>query len=102
MSRSASTLHAEDDDYGQANTLINRVMDESQRERLVKKRRWRAQRYQTTRDPGHPLDQGPAGQVDRHQEPGGVVRTRAFDYWDNIDPKIGDRIELATNTFHAR
>jgi catalase len=35
MTRSAYTLHAEDDDYGQANTLINKVFDEAQRERLV-------------------------------------------------------------------
>ena len=31
----AYTLHAEDDDYGQANTLANQVMDDAGRDRLV-------------------------------------------------------------------
>jgi hypothetical protein len=35
MTRAAYTLHAEDDDYGQANTLLNEVYTEEQRERLV-------------------------------------------------------------------
>src|SRR5580693_9455176 len=35
MVRAAYTLHPEDDDFGQANTLINKVMDDAQRERLV-------------------------------------------------------------------
>ena len=35
MVRSAYTLHSEDDDYGQANTLVNQVMDDAQRDGLV-------------------------------------------------------------------
>ena len=35
MVRAAYTLHAEDDDYGQARTLINEVMDVPRRDRLV-------------------------------------------------------------------
>ena len=35
MVRAAYTLHAEDDDYGQPSTLINEVMDDAARDRLV-------------------------------------------------------------------
>ena len=35
MVRAAYTLHAEDDDFGQANTLITEVMDDAARDRLV-------------------------------------------------------------------
>ena len=35
MVRAAYTLHAEDDDVGQANTLVNEVMDDAARDRLV-------------------------------------------------------------------
>ena len=70
MVRAACTLHAEDDDFGQANTLVNNVMDNAERDRLV-------------------------GTVSallaglRRVE----VLQRAFDYWRNIDKPIGDRIE---------
>jgi catalase len=70
MARAAYTLHAEDDDYGQAHTLVNKVMDEAERERLVS---------------------NVAGALS------GIVsdeiRQRAFEYWKNIDKKIGERIE---------
>ena len=75
MVRAAYTLHPEDDDFGQANTLINDVMDDSQRERLVN---------------------NVAGALSRHQTRGGAAR--AFEYWRNIDQTIGDEIEAATNT----
>jgi catalase len=72
MIRSAYTLRAEDDDFGQANTMINKVLDDAQRERLVS---------------------NVAGAVS------GVVsddiRERAFQYWKNIDKEIGERIEAA-------
>jgi catalase len=75
MVRTAYTLRAEDDDYGQANTLINKVMDEAQRERLVS---------------------NVSGAI------GGIVsddiRERAFQYWKNIDKPIGDRIEQAVKS----
>lgn len=70
MVRSAYTLRPDDDDYSQANDLINKVMDEQARERLV------------NNVVGHLLN--------------GVshpVLERAFDYWKNIDASIGKRIE---------
>ncbi len=73
MVRAASTLHADDDDYGQANTLINRVMDGPARERLVE------------------TVSGAVSSI-RRQE----VLVRVFRYWRDIDQTIGDRIEAAT------
>jgi catalase len=35
MVRTAYTLRAEDDDWGQARTLVREVMDDAERERLV-------------------------------------------------------------------
>ena len=67
--RAAYTLHAEDDDYGQAGTLVRKVMDDQQRDRLV------------SNIVGH-LKAGVS-------EP---VLQRAFEYWRNVDKTIGDRI----------
>ncbi len=67
--RQPYTLHAEDDDVGQANTLINQVMDDAARQRLV------------DNVSGHLLN-----------GVGEPVLSRAFDYWRNIDKAIGDRI----------
>ncbi|MFB9133680.1 catalase [Vibrio olivae] len=70
MVRSAYTLRPDDDDYSQANDLINKVMDDSARDRLV------------SNVSGHLLN--------------GVtqpVLERAFEYWKNIDTVIGERIE---------
>ncbi|HEY7774703.1 MAG TPA: catalase [Marinagarivorans sp.] len=72
MVRQAYTLHKDDDDFGQANTLINEVMDEGARERLV------------NNVAGHLKD----GVSDE-------VLERAFIYWKNIDAPIGRRIEEA-------
>jgi catalase len=72
MVRAAYTLHAEDDDTGQPHTLINKVMDDAQRERLVNN------------------VAGAASGVERDE-----VRQRVFQYWRNIDKAIGDRIEAA-------
>jgi catalase len=66
---SAYTLHAEDDDFGQAGTLVRDVMDDAQRDRLV------------SNVAGH-LDEGVSE----------LVLERAFEYWRNIDKEIGDRI----------
>ncbi|WP_017430935.1 catalase [Vreelandella jeotgali] len=69
MVRAAYTLRRDDDDFGQANALVNQVMDEPARERLV------------NNVVGHLL--------------GGVtepVLERALDYWRNIDADIGERI----------
>ena len=70
MVRTAYTLRAEDDDWGQAGTLVRDVMSDAERERLV------------DNVVGH-LRAGVS-------EP---VLQRAFDYWRNIDADIGDRIE---------
>ena len=72
MVRAAYTLHAEDDDFGQANALINTVMDDASRERLVE------------------TVSGLLAGLRREE-----VRQRAFEYWRNIDKVIGDRIEAA-------
>jgi catalase len=72
MVRSAYTLHAEDDDYGQAGTMVRDVLNDEQRDRLV-------------------------GNVSGHLK-GGVsepILQRAFEYWRNVDKDIGDRIEQA-------
>ena len=70
--RAASTLHPEDDDFGQANTLVNRVMDDGARDRLVE------------------TVSGILAGLKRDE-----VLQRAFDYWRNIDKVVGDRIEAA-------
>ncbi|MBZ9557884.1 MULTISPECIES: catalase [unclassified Modicisalibacter] len=70
MVRAPYTLRQDDDDYGQAHDLINKVMDEAARDRLV------------DNVVGHVL-----GGV---KEP---VLSRVFEYWKNIDATIGRRIE---------
>jgi len=70
FTRSPYTLHKDDDDFSQANALINKVMNDAERDRLV------------------------ANVVGSLK--GGVsepVLERAFQYWRNIDKTIGDRIE---------
>jgi catalase len=70
--RTAYTLRAEDDDWGQAATLVRDVMDQAERERLV------------SNVAGH-LRKGVTEQV----------LDRAFEYWKNIDKETGDKIEAA-------
>jgi catalase len=70
--RHAYTLREADDDFGQARTLINHVMDDAQRERLV----------------GNVA--GHAGDVKSPE-----ILERVFQYWRNIDSEIGKRIEEA-------
>ncbi len=67
--RAPYTLHAEDDDYSQARALINQVMDDAARQRLV------------DNVVGHVLK--------GVEEP---VLSRVFEYWHNIDQAIGERI----------
>ncbi|PQM46155.1 Catalase [Mycobacterium talmoniae] len=70
MMRAAYTLRPDDDDWGQAHTLIREVMDDDQRERLVR---------------------NVVGHVSNGvREP---VLSRVFEYWRNIDPEIGQQIE---------
>jgi catalase len=68
--RAAYTLRKDDDDFSQPNALITKVMDDGARDRLV------------SNVVGH-LKDGVT-------EP---VLERAFEYWRNIDEKIGERIE---------
>lgn len=70
MMRAAASRHAEDDDWSQATTLICEVMDDEQRERLV-----------------HNVVLHVSNGV---KEP---VLSRVFDYWRNIDPDIGKKVE---------
>ena len=68
--RAAYTLHKDDDDFGQAGTLVRTVMDDAARTRLV------------ANAVGH-LKAGVSA----------PVLQRAFTYWRNIDKAIGDRIQ---------
>ncbi|MEV0295494.1 catalase [Nocardia sp. NPDC050710] len=70
MVRTAYTLRRDDDDWGQAGTMVREVLDDAARERLV------------SNIVGHLLD--------GVTEP---VLSRAFDYWRNVDKDLGDRIE---------
>jgi catalase len=67
--RSAYSKRKHDDDFGQAGTLVRKVMNDAQRDRLV------------SNVVGH-LAKGVT-------EP---VLVRAFEYWRNIDRRVGDRI----------
>ncbi|WP_067968570.1 catalase [Mycolicibacter icosiumassiliensis] len=70
MVREGYTLHPDDDDVGQARTLLRAVMDEAQRDRLVH----------------NVIGHVRAGV----REP---VLSRVFDYWCAIDREVGQRIE---------
>jgi catalase len=70
MVRAAYTLREDDDDWGQAGTLVRDVMDDAARDRLV------------SNVVGHLKD----GVSEK-------VLERSFEYWRNIDEKIGKRIE---------
>jgi catalase len=70
LGHSPYPLHAEDDDWGQAGTMVREVLDDAARERLV------------NNVVGHLLN--------AVTEP---VLQRAFEYWRNVDKGLGDRIE---------
>jgi catalase len=70
LMRSAYTLHAEDDDWGQAGTMVREVLDDAARDRLA------------SNIVGHLLD----GVSD-------PVLERAFEYWRNVDKNLGDKVE---------
>ncbi|WP_321892520.1 catalase [Paraburkholderia tropica] len=69
MVRSAYTLHAEDDDFGQPGDLVRKVFNDKQRELLVE------QVVASLNGVGSP------------------VRENVFTYWKNIDADVGRRIE---------
>jgi catalase len=79
MVRSAYVAHAEDDDFVQAGTLIREVLDDAARERFV------------SNVAGH-LSDGVSEKV----------LARAFEYWRNVDPEIGERIEQAVGAGRRR
>jgi catalase len=68
--RSAYTPHQQDDDWGQAGTMVREVLDDAARERMV------------SNVVGHLLN--------GVTEP---VLERAFQYWRNVDKNLGDRVE---------
>jgi len=79
MVRTAYTLRAEDDDFGQAGTMVRQVLDDAARDRLV------------SNVTGHLLN--------------GVtqpVLERAFEYWRSIDKNTGDKIEVGVRAGQAR
>ncbi|TCN42455.1 catalase [Rhodococcus sp. SMB37] len=75
MVRAAYTLHKEDDDWGQARTMVREVLDDAARDRLV------------DNIVGHLLN--------GVSEP---VLARAFEYWHNVDHTLGDRVESGVRT----
>jgi catalase len=70
MVRTAYTLRPDDDDWGQAGTMVRDVLDDAARGRLV------------DNIVGHLLN--------GVSEP---VLARAFDYWRHVDKSLGDRVE---------
>lgn len=69
MVRTAYTLRPEDDDWGQAGTLVREVLTDEQRQRLI------------DNIVGHLLD-GVSG----------PILQRAFTYWHNVDHNLGDAV----------
>ncbi|WP_227983543.1 catalase [Nocardia spumae] len=70
MVRAAYTRRRDDDDWGQAGTMVRDVLDDAARDRLV------------DNIVGHLLNGVSA-----------PVLTRAFEYWRNVDKDLGDRVE---------
>ncbi|WP_370430648.1 catalase-related domain-containing protein [Blastococcus sp. Marseille-P5729] len=68
--RAAYTLHEEDDDFGQAHTLVREVFSEEERERLI--------------------ETVVGTLIPDVEEP---VLSNVFQYWRNIDQEVGERIE---------
>src|ERR1700724_2239393 len=78
MVHAAQTLHAEDDDWGQARTLVRTVMDDAARDRLV------------SNIVGALLN----GVSEK-------VLQRAFWYFRNVDKDLGDRVEKGVRAGQA-
>lgn len=76
--RAAVTLHPQDDDFGQAGTLVRDVMDDAQRDRLV------------ATVVAH------VGQVTVP-----VVRSRAVEYWRQVDADLGARVAAGLDALDA-
>ncbi|BFV60155.1 catalase [Kitasatospora sp. CMC57] len=71
MVREAYPLHSEDDDWGQAGTMVREVLDDAARERL-------------------------ASNISGHLKNGvsAPVLARALEYWRKVDKDLGDRIAV--------
>ncbi|MGK9148409.1 catalase [Plantibacter flavus] len=69
LTRAAATLHAEDDDFGQAGTLVREVLDDAARDRLV----------------GNIV-----GHVSKVTRP--ELRDRVIAYWTAVDATLGARV----------
>lgn len=70
MVREAYTLRPDDDDWGQAGTMVREVLDDAARDRLA-----------------HNI----IGHVSKGvKEP---VLSRVFEYWRNVDPDLGKKVE---------
>jgi catalase len=67
--RAAATLHPEDDDFGQARTLVNEVLDDAARARLV---------------------DNIAGHVSKVRVP--QIRERVIAYWTSVDSWLGEAV----------
>lgn len=78
MIRAAYALHPEDDDFGQAGTLVREVFSEQQREQFV---------------------QNVAGHLNGGVE--GEVLERAFWYWESVDAEIGAKIRALVESGQA-
>ena len=74
MSRAAATLHAEDDDFGQAGSLYRDVMDDGAKARMVG---------------------NIAGHVAQVTRPD--LLERVFEYWTNVDADLGARVRAAVS-----
>jgi catalase len=72
LMRTAASLHAEDDDFGQAGTLVREVLDDAARDRLVA---------------------NIAGHVSKVTDP--ELRIRVLQYWSNVDATLGGRVAAA-------
>lgn len=78
MTRAAATLHAEDDDFGQAGTLYRKVLDDAAKERLVG---------------------NIAGHVSAVTRPD--LLERVYEYWTNVDADLGARVKKAVEALKA-
>ena len=79
MVRTAYALRADDDDWGQAGTMVREVLDDEARDRLA------------NNIIGHVLD--------GVREP---VLSRVFEYWTNVDPDLGKKVEEGVRAKHER
>ena len=70
LTRAAVALHAEDDDWGQAGTLVRHTMDQDQRDRLAL---------------------NIIGHVSQVTIP--EIRERAVEYWKHVDAWLGEQVE---------